>query len=119
MTMLNGTVKRSISDIIDAINRAIHIRGSVSALAEVMGVCRQTIYLWRSSGLVPLEFASKIFVATDGEVKITEVCRPKDIFFATKLEKLFIKVYRRRKDYGTSKKSKRGKKEKILNQNSY
>jgi len=62
----------------EALERAIAIKGSQSALARAVGKKQAHVWYWLNKGQVPAEIAPKIEAATGGQVS-KENLRP-DVF---------------------------------------
>lgn len=68
-----------------ALDKAVEIMGSQTALARACGVKPQAVQQWVASGMCPLRRAVEIERLTDGEVK-REVLRP-DIYAEQPIKK--------------------------------
>ena len=70
MMMLN-----KVDLVIQNINRAIKIFGSVIKFAKAVGVSRNAVYIWRMQGFVPREYLDTIFTITNGKVLPEQICK--------------------------------------------
>lgn len=69
----------------DALERAISIAGGQTALAKKIGTYQQRVSAWSSRGQpVPPEFAIRIEIVTDGQVRAVDL-RP-DVFQGVRFE---------------------------------